>query len=90
MFTGIVEAVGRIEQIESFGPAVRIKLHCAEIAEGAKIGDSIALNGCCSTVVAVQRELLEFDAGEETLLKTNLGQFVSGTLVNLERSLLAS
>jgi riboflavin synthase len=90
VFTGIVEAVGRIEQIESFGPAVRIKLRCAEIAEGAKIGDSIALNGCCLTVVAVQRELLEFDAGEETLLKTNLGQFVSGTLVNLERSLLAS
>lgn len=90
MFTGIVEAIGRIEQVEPAGSAVRIKLRSAEIADGAQIGDSIALNGCCLTVVAIERDRMEFDAGEETLRKTNLGQFVSGSAVNLERSLLAS
>lgn len=90
MFTGIVEAVGRIEEVQRSGPGVRIQLRCPEIADGAKIGDSVALNGCCLTVVSIERDLLQFDAGEETLCKTNLGQFASGTAVNLERSLLAT
>lgn len=90
MFTGIVEAIGQIERIQPAGSAVRIQLRCAEIADGTQIGDSIALNGCCLTVVAIDGELMDFDAGEETLRKTNLGQFVRGSAVNLERSLLAS
>ena len=90
VFTGIVEAVGRIEQVQPAGPGVRIRLRCAEVSPGTHVGDSIALNGCCLTVVAIERDLMDFDAGEETLRKTNLGQFVSGSAVNLERSLTAT
>ena len=90
MFTGIVEAVGRIEQVQVAGPGVRIRLRCAEVADGTQIGDSIALNGCCLTVVAQDCDVMEFDAGEETLRRTNLGEFTNGSAVNLERSLSAS
>ncbi len=53
----------------------------------AAIGDSIAINGCCLTVVGVEKGRLAFDAGPETLLRTNLGELVSGSQVNLETSL---
>lgn len=53
----------------------------------ASIGDSIALNGCCLTVVAIDNIRLSFQAGTETLSRTNLGQLAVGSLVNMERSL---
>ncbi len=53
----------------------------------ASVGDSIAINGCCLTVVGVEDEHLAFDAGPETLERTNLGELVPGSLVNLETSL---
>lgn len=51
------------------------------------IGDSICINGCCLTVVAIDSQLLDFEAGEETLSRTNLGELTLGSRVNLERSL---
>lgn len=55
-------------------------------AEGAAIGDSIAINGCCLTVIEVADERLSFEAGPETLARTNLGRLKAGAAVNLERS----
>lgn len=59
----------------------------ATIAAGLQIGDSVAVNGCCLTVVSIDGEQFAFEAGEETLSRTNLGQLAAGTShVNLERS----
>jgi riboflavin synthase len=59
----------------------------AELAVDAELGDSIAVNGCCLTVVALDEDTFGFDAGEETLSRTNLGQLGAGSRANLERSL---
>ncbi len=60
-----------------------------QFAGEVTIGESIAINGCCLTVVEIARELVEFQAGEETLRRTNLGQLQAGSVVNIERSLRA-
>jgi riboflavin synthase len=87
MFTGLVEAMGEIVAIETRAPGVRLVVRNAPIAAGAGIGDSIAVNGCCLTVVECSSEDFRFDAGEETLSRTNLGRLAAGSRVNLERSL---
>lgn len=87
MFTGLVESLGHVESLIPQPPGVRLVLGAGEVAEGARIGDSIAVNGCCLTVIDVAGELLSFDAGEETLGRTNLGRLTAGSPVNLERSL---
>lgn len=87
MFSGIVEMLGTVDQLISEPPGVRLVMSAGAMAEGTKIGDSIAINGCCLTVVDVQGSLLGFDAGAETLSRTNLGRLEPGSRVNLERSL---
>ena len=63
----------------------------AEIVDGAaEIGDSIAINGCCLTIVEIDGSTWVFEAGEETLSKTNLGDLAAGSSVNLERALPAN
>ena len=87
MFSGIVEMLGTVDQLISDPPGVRLVVDAGQIAEGTKIGDSISINGCCLTVVDVQGTKLGFDAGAETLSRTNLGRLGPGSRVNLERSL---
>ncbi|HUG66704.1 MAG TPA: riboflavin synthase [Pirellulaceae bacterium] len=87
MFTGLVEAMGEVVAVQARPPGVRLVLRSAEIARDAKLGDSISVNGCCLTVVEHSSEALSFDAGEETLSRTNLGHLDQGSSVNLERSL---
>ena len=87
MFSGIVELLGTVIQLISDPPGVRLVVDAGQIGEGTKIGDSIAINGCCLTVVDVQGSRLGFDAGAETLSRTNLGRLAPGSRVNLERSL---
>jgi riboflavin synthase len=87
MFTGLVETVGIIDSLVPDGPGVRLKVRAGVVAADAKLGDSIAVNGCCLTVVERVGEILGFDAGSETLSRTNLGKLVPGSRVNLERSL---
>jgi riboflavin synthase len=87
MFTGLVEHLGAVERIEPADPALRLVVRAGPLAEDAQIGDSIAINGCCLTVVSREEDLLGFDAGSETLSRTNLGRLSSGSPVNLERSL---
>ena len=92
MFTGLVEALATVIEVKPEPPGMRLIISAPTIASESKeqsvhIGDSIALNGCCLTVVAVAGDRLEFQAGEETLRRTNLGQLKSGSRINVERSL---
>lgn len=87
MFTGLVEFLGKIARIVEEPPGRRLVVDAGPVAEGAELGASIAINGCCLTVVAIDGSLLSFEAGPETLARTNLGWLTAGSPVNLERSL---
>lgn len=87
MFTGLVQSLAIVQAIERVGPGMRLTIADREIASRSEIGASIAINGCCLTVVKIGDESISFDAGEETLSRTNLGELVSGNFVNLEPSL---
>ena len=89
LFTGLVETTSPIETMCEDGPGVRLVLRSQPIATDASIGDSICLSGCCLTVVELEGELMHFEAGEETLSRTILGDRKAGDLLNLERSLRA-
>lgn len=90
MFTGIVEEAGKVVEFKKTNQGWRFTIETQIVHKGAKIGDSIANNGCCLTVVAIQKNLLSFDLLEETRRKTNLQSLAKGSLVNLERSLAAN
>jgi riboflavin synthase len=87
MFTGLVEAMGVVERVMPEPPGVRLGVRQKEVLGEVKLGDSIAINGCCLTVVAAGNGAAEFEAGAETLSRTNLGKLRPGDFVNLERSL---
>ncbi len=92
MFTGLVEGQGTVRQIASLPVGLRYSIapdpQCFSASE-ACIGDSISISGCCLTVVAIGTDSLEFEAGAETLARTNLGRLKVRSRVNLERSLRA-
>ncbi|TAN06078.1 MAG: riboflavin synthase [Rhodanobacteraceae bacterium] len=88
MFTGIVQAAGRIARLEPRGGDVRLEVTAygidpADIA----LGDSISVSGCCLTVVAREGDTLAFDVSNETLSLTTLGGLHAGDRVNLEKAL---
>jgi riboflavin synthase len=87
MFTGLVEELGTVVSLTPRGAAVELALRGALVASDAEIGASIAINGCCLTVVRRDGDVLTFEAGSETLSRTNLGRLQAGSRVNLERSL---
>jgi riboflavin synthase len=87
MFTGLIETQATVEAVIDEHPGRRLVVRSALLAADASLGDSIAVNGCCLTVVQVDGEKLHFQAGPETLAKTTLGQLQAGSSVNLERSL---
>ncbi len=87
MFTGLIETVGRVVEIGNEPPGKRFEIDSGNIVEGVEIGDSIAVNGCCLTVVQIDGPRLGFEAGSETLSRTNLGELDKGSSVNLERAL---
>lgn len=93
MFTGIVEETGVVERVEPTPQSIALTVRPAVCAEGLKVGDSLAVNGCCLTVVALsgrgRRRLARFDLLRETWERTNLQHVKPGSLVNLERSLRA-
>lgn len=84
MFTGIVEAIGTIQNIEIDGSNIHFTLKCP-FASSLKIDQSVAHNGCCLTVTKVMDDTYKVTAIDETLLKTNLGKWNIGTEVNIER-----
>jgi riboflavin synthase len=87
MFTGLVEALGRVEAVVEERAGRRLTIAWPGLDEPLAIGESIAVNGCCLTVVAIGESSFEVQAGPETLLRTNLGSLQVGSPVNLERSL---
>lgn len=87
MFTGIVEETGRVVAFEHKAAAWRLVIAVSLVAQGTVIGDSIAVNGCCLTVVDCAVGTLCFDLLEETVRLTNFSQVGAGGVVNLERSL---
>ena len=87
MFSGIVEGLGHIVDVISEPPGVKLVVEEPEIAAETEVADSISVNGCCLTVVEKKESTLAFQAGPETLARTNLGELKSGSPVNLERAL---
>jgi riboflavin synthase len=87
MFTGLVEALALVAAVESRPPGRVLVLDAGELADGVRLGDSIAINGCCLTCIAIDSGKLSFEAGPETLSRTTLGRLAAGSKVNLERSL---
>ncbi|OBX76573.1 riboflavin synthase subunit alpha [Moraxella atlantae] len=89
MFTGIIETVGQIARIEQRGGDLRLTIRAAQLDFGdVKLGDSIASNGVCLTVVDYGTDWYAVDVSRETLTKTTLGDWQVGTLVNLEKAML--
>lgn len=86
MFTGIVEEVGRATVCEEFGLTVAAE----KVLEDVKLGDSIAVNGTCLTVVEFGAGQFRVDLAPETLRRTSLGELAAGSRVNLERPLAVS
>lgn len=91
MFTGIIEETGTVALVQPSGTGIRLGVLTRLCSRGTKVGDSIAVNGCCLTVVRTSRRkggaLLEFDLLQETWKRTNLHATEEGGAVNLERSL---
>ena len=87
MFTGLVECLAAVADVILEPPGKRLMIVAPTFAKGASIGDRIAINGCCLTVIEIDGDRLAFQAGPETLERTNLGALTGGDHVNLERSL---
>lgn len=85
MFTGIVEELGHVRGVTPNAGGSRIEIECKAVLEDAEIGDSIAVNGCCLTVVELSDNWWVADAQVETLDRTTLGQLAVDDPVNLER-----
>ncbi len=83
MFTGIIEELGTVASRDDS----RLRINCSNVLEGASIGDSTAVNGCCLTIVAFDANhgWWEADVSDETFDRTNLGALEVGDPVNLER-----
>jgi riboflavin synthase len=87
MFSGIVEALGRLARLLSEPPGCRLVIREPKIAAETSVADSVSVNGCCLTVVETDDQTMSFQAGPETLSRTNLGDLKPGSPVNLERAL---
>ena len=89
MFTGIVEELGEIAELDVTPTGARLAVRAPKLAPLANIGDSISISGCCLTVVAIDDDLMRFEAVPETLSRTALATLHEGDLVNLEDALRA-
>jgi riboflavin synthase len=89
MFTGIIEELGEVAAIERLGDSVRLTVRGKTVTFDASHGDSIAVNGCCLTVVDVDGDAFTADVMQESLDRTSLGGLDVGSPVNLERAVTA-
>jgi riboflavin synthase len=89
VFTGLVEGLGRVEGLvdERAGRRLSIDWQDLDGGEPLKLGESVAVNGCCLTIVTIDGNRFDVQAGPETLARTNLGERKAGDCVNLERAL---
>jgi riboflavin synthase len=88
MFTGLVQVLGTVDRVQGDGHGGRLlRVREPRIAPHLTLGESVAVNGACLTVVERAGEAFDFQAGPETLARTNLGELHAGDRVNLERAL---
>lgn len=87
MFTGIIVEMGEVVALKAKGVGASLSVAVKDISGKTEIGDSIAINGVCLTVVSLAAKKLSFDLSEETLNSTNIGRLKSGDKVNLEPAL---
>ena len=90
MFTGLVEEIGKVESIQNIGSGKRFKITAKNLLEDVKLGDSIAINGVCLTVVELFDNGFSFDISPESLTRSSLKNLKVGDFVNLERALKVS
>jgi len=90
MFTGIVEQVGVVASLIRGQQSAKLMIAAPKIFEDLKVGDSVAVDGCCLTVTHERRGFAEFDLSGESLKRTTLGELRIGSKVNLERALMLS
>jgi len=89
VFTGLIREVGRIAAVAGGADGVRLEIDAPQTAAGAAVGDSVAINGVCLTVVSVSDGHFAFDAVPETLARSSLAGLEAGSPVNLEPALRA-
>lgn len=87
MFTGLIEEVGTVVAVQHQISGSRITVEAKMVVDGVKLGDSIAIDGVCTTVVAFDKRSFQIEASPETMRVTNFGRFKAGVRVNLERPL---
>lgn len=87
MFTGIIEEVGRLESVKRQGETLLVHLAASVVTSDVKLGDSIAVNGVCLTVVSFTERAFSADVMPETFRSTNLHELKIGDPVNLERAM---
>lgn len=90
MFTGIVEETGKVISFEEQANAWRLCVEAQVVTKDLQLGDSVAVNGCCLTAVAIGENRIEFDLLAESVRLTSIGSVGPGGKVNLERALLPS
>ena len=89
MFTGLVEAVCKVVSVNKSSNGVQLTIDLGELAQQTGIGDSIAVNGTCLTVIKLDQNLATFDLSPETLAKSTLANCTPSAIVNIERALKA-
>lgn len=87
MFTGLIEMMGTVRLIQEEGPGLRLMIDMPACQPAFVMGESVAVNGACLTVVHVDSDAVAFQVGPETMAKTNFGRLRLNDRVNLERSL---
>ena len=90
MFTGIIEEIGTVRRIEHGAKGARLTIQAKTVLEDTRIGDSIATNGVCLTVVSMTEDSFSADVMAESLRRSSLGTLQGGSLVNLERAMAAN
>jgi riboflavin synthase len=89
MFTGIIEHLGTVDSLKLHAEGGRLTIQAPTVAPHLAIANSIAVDGCCLTVVALEGERFSVDLSTETIRKTSMGDWKAGTRVNLERPMTA-
>jgi riboflavin synthase len=90
MFTGIIEHLGTVDSLKFHDAGGRVTIHAPTVASRLAIADSIAVDGCCLTIVALDSERFSADLSGETLRKTSIGEWKKGARVNLEQPMTAA
>jgi riboflavin synthase len=89
MFTGIIEHLGTVDSLKLHAEGGRLTIHDPSVAPHLAVANSIAVNGCCLTVVALEKDRFSADLSAETIRKTSMGEWKAGLRVNLEQPMTA-